>query len=65
MFASCDGDSSDANGVTWFHSYLVWPHYTIYATLALPKGIPRAQANWALNGVASIRLRDQMSVVVH
>lgn len=58
------GEYVDANGVTWLHSYLVWPHYTIYATLAIPKGIARVDADWALNGVASIRLLEQMSVVV-
>jgi hypothetical protein len=50
------GEYVDENGVTWLHSYLVWPHFTIYATLAIPKGMAREQADWALKGVASIRV---------
>ncbi|HWZ13346.1 MAG TPA: hypothetical protein VNX22_09425 [Acidobacteriaceae bacterium] len=57
------GEYLDENGVVWLHSYLVWPHYTIYATVAIPKGMARERADWALQGVASIRmLTGQFSI---
>src|SRR5215469_2232377 len=28
------GETVDANGLTWIHVYIVWPHLTIYATIS-------------------------------
>jgi len=46
----------DENGILWVHSYLVWPHLTIYATISGPEGLVRDQGNWAIQGLKKIKL---------
>jgi len=46
----------DDNGVLWLHSYLVWPHLTIYATISGPKELLDDKNNWAMQGLKSVRL---------
>ena len=50
------GQFIDANGIVWLHSYLVWPYFTIYATLSAPNLLTNTANAWALKGIASIRL---------
>jgi hypothetical protein len=47
---------TDENGIFWVHSYLVWPHLTIYGTISGPEELVRDQENWAIQGLRSIRL---------
>ncbi len=47
---------TDENGVLWVHSYLVWPHLTIYATISGPKELVRDLDNWAIQGLKSVKL---------
>ena len=47
---------TDENGVLWVHSYLVWPHLTIYATISGPEELVRDQDNWAIQGLKSAKL---------
>jgi hypothetical protein len=47
---------TDENGVLWVHSYLVWPHLTIYATISGPEELVRDQDNWAIQGLKSVKL---------
>jgi len=47
---------TDADGVTWMHSYLVWPHLTIYATIAGPAEQVSDPDNWSVCALKSIRL---------
>ena len=49
----------DEEGVLWVHSYLVWPHLTVYATISGPEELVRDTDSWAIKGVASIRLTIQ------
>ena len=46
----------DSNGVLWVHTYLVWPHLTIYATVSGPDRVVANPDNWALQGLKSVRL---------
>jgi hypothetical protein len=46
----------DVDGVLWVHSYLVWPHLTIYSTLSGPEKLVKDPLNWALQGLKSVRL---------
>jgi hypothetical protein len=46
----------DEKGFLWIHSYLVWPHLTIYATVSGPEELVRDQDNWAIQGLKSVRL---------
>jgi len=46
----------DKDGVLWVHSYLVWPHLTVYATISGPEKLARDQYNWAFQGLESLRL---------
>jgi hypothetical protein len=47
---------TDAKGVLWVHTYLVWPHLTIYAIISGPKAQVTGQYNWAIQGLKSVRL---------
>jgi hypothetical protein len=47
---------TDENGVLWLHSYLVWPHLTIYVTISGPEELVRSQDNWAIQGLKTIKL---------
>ena len=49
----------DENGCLWIHTYLVWPHLTIYATISGPKDLARAETNWAVAGLRSLQLSVQ------
>jgi len=44
----------DNSGLLWIHSYLVWPHLTIYATVSGPAEQARDRDNWALNGLRTL-----------
>jgi len=46
----------DEDGVLWVHSYLVWPHLTVYATISGPEELARDPHNWAMEGLKSVRL---------
>ncbi len=50
------GEFTDNEGVLWIHSYLVWPHLTIYLTISGPKDLVKTAENWAIQSVKSIRL---------
>jgi hypothetical protein len=47
---------TDAKGVLWVHTYLVWPHLTIYATISGPKALVTDKNNWTIQGLKSVRL---------
>jgi hypothetical protein len=46
----------DHDGVLWIHTYLVWPHLTIYALISGPDVQVRSPSNWAMASVKSIEL---------
>ena len=46
----------DPNGVLWIHSYLVWPHVTVYVLISGPAALLRSQPNWAMEAAKSIDL---------
>lgn len=50
------GEFTDSDGLLWVHSYLVWPHLTVYSTISGPKELMRDADNWAIQGLKSIRL---------
>jgi hypothetical protein len=50
---------TDENDVVWVHSYLVWPHLAIYATISGPGDLVTDQNNWAIQGLKSVRLKTQ------
>ena len=47
---------TDKNGVLWVHSYLVWPHLTIYATISGPEELVRDKDNWAVQALKTVKL---------
>jgi hypothetical protein len=49
----------DENKVLWIHSYLVWPHLTVYALVSGPESEAHDPANWACRAVKSIKLALQ------
>ncbi len=49
-------ESLDEDGVLWLHSYLVWPHLTVYALISGPESEVRDAPNWAAEAVKSIEL---------
>jgi hypothetical protein len=46
----------DENAGLWTHSYLVWPHLTIYVTISGPEADIRKSDNWAMDALRSIKL---------
>src|SRR5260370_26094696 len=44
------------DGVLWLHTYLVWPHLTIYATISGPEAEVRNPSNWAIDALRTITL---------
>ena len=46
----------DEQQVLWVHTYLVWPHLTVYATVSGPDDLVRQAGNWARQAVASVAL---------
>lgn len=49
----------DAEGYLWIHSYLVWPHLSVYVTVSGPEADVRQPGNWAINAVQSVALTVQ------
>ncbi len=47
---------TDDEGVLWTHSYLVWPHLTVYSIISGPTDLVRHRDNWAIQGLKSVRL---------
>ncbi len=46
----------DSEGILWVHSYLVWPHLTIYSLISGPPDLVHSRGNWAMEGVKSLQL---------
>lgn len=53
------GETSDKDGVTWVHAYLVWPHLTVHATISGPRESVRADDSWASEALRSLGLNLQ------
>jgi hypothetical protein len=49
----------NGNGFLWVHSYLVWTHLAIYATISGPEPEVRMNDNWAANALRTITLTVQ------
>ena len=47
----------DANGISWLHTYLVWPHLAIYASLSGPEGAVHNNESWARLALKTLALR--------
>lgn len=45
-----------SDGVVWVHTYLVWPHLTIYSTISGPRERISVVDSWAFQGLKSVRL---------
>jgi hypothetical protein len=55
----CDQASAeltDEDGLMWFHTYLVWPHLSVYATVSGPEALVRDASNWALRALDHIEM---------
>jgi hypothetical protein len=50
------GEFLDAERCLWVHSYLVWPHLTIYVTISGPHADVRRPDNWAISAIRSIEV---------
>jgi|SRR5271165_1491103 len=50
------GEFLDAARCLWIHSYLVWPHLTIYVTVSGPEADVQRPDNWATSALKSIEL---------
>jgi hypothetical protein len=46
----------DEDSLLWIHSYIVWAHLTVYATISGPKELVRNPGNWAIQGLKTLRL---------
>ena len=46
----------DDKRVLWVHTYLVWPHLTVYALISGPEPLVRDASNWAAKAIASLAL---------
>jgi hypothetical protein len=46
----------DENGILWTHTYLVWPHLTIYVTVSGPEAEVRKSDSWAMEAVTRLKL---------
>jgi hypothetical protein len=46
----------DENGTLWIHSYIVWPHLTIYATVSGPETEIKCEGSWPLEAIKSLRV---------
>jgi len=44
----------DEHGVLWVHSYFVWSHLAVYATISGPPDVIRNPDNWAIKGLHSL-----------
>jgi hypothetical protein len=47
---------TDENEFRWIHTYLVWPHLTIYVTISSPSDLVANNENWAIQSLKSISL---------
>jgi hypothetical protein len=47
---------TDENGFLWIHTYLVWPHLTVYSIISGPKELVSDSKNWAINSLKTVRL---------
>jgi hypothetical protein len=47
---------TDVDDVLWVHTYLVWPHLTVYLTISGPKELVSVGDNWAVRALKSVRL---------
>jgi hypothetical protein len=47
---------TDDKGLLWVHSYLVWPHLTVYSTISGPETLVRDSDNWAFRSLKNLRL---------
>ena len=50
---------TDYDGFLWIHSYFVWAHLTVYATISGPTDVVRDPANWAIHALRAISLNAQ------
>jgi len=50
---------TDDNGCLWVHSYLVWPHLAIYATISGPNDLARDLDSWAFAALRSLQVTLQ------
>lgn len=46
----------DPDGLLWIHSYLTWPHLTVYSIISGPRDLVRNQQNWAIQALKSLCL---------
>lgn len=46
----------ETDEISWLHSYLVWPHLTIYATVVGPVAEVRDASSWARLGLNNIEI---------
>jgi len=53
------GERTDETGMVWLHTYLVWPHLTIYVTISGPPGVAETRENWAIRAINSLTLTTQ------
>ncbi|HEV2462454.1 MAG TPA: hypothetical protein VGT04_01505 [Acidobacteriaceae bacterium] len=53
------GEFTGDDGVVWIHSYFVWPHLTVYATVSGPGDTVRNRKNWALQSLRGVALNIQ------
>jgi len=53
------GERTDETGMVWLHTYLVWPHLTIYVTISGPPGVAETMENWAIRAINSLTLTTQ------
>ena len=49
-------ETFDDKGLLWVHSYIVWPHLTVYATISGPEDTVRNPENWAISALCEMRL---------
>jgi hypothetical protein len=59
MLDQATAESVDKNGLVWVHSYLVWTHLSVYATISGPANLVKEKNNWALQSLRTLRLTTQ------
>jgi hypothetical protein len=47
---------TDDDRLLWIHSYLIWPHLTVYSIISGPETMVRSSDNWALESLKGLRL---------
>jgi hypothetical protein len=48
-----------SEGLLWLHAYIVWPHFTVYATISGPEDQVRIPQNWAITALETMKLNLQ------